>query len=191
MADLPESYEDAKSAIHAAFPSIYDTKFMTFEVRKLLDQNELFKWAGLSPHLLSYLSRLIQFIAFSDVLASTNLEDLTTFMRPKRGPSDLGLQVQHCPEMFVAGDEFARYGECVPCPPISPSLHSFGKEQIHCLSVPIYYDPLPFPFVNAIFLVLDLSRADAKFFHEAGFDAYVTGYCFVMTAHLAASVNYL
>lgn len=126
VADLPESYEDAKSAIHAAFPSIYDTKFMTFEVRKLLDQNELFKWA--------------------DVLASTNLEDLTTFMRPKRGPSDLGLQVQHCPEMFVAGDEFARY---------------------------------------------DLSRADAKFFHEAGFDAYVTGYCFIMTAHLAASVNYL
>ena len=39
--------------------------------------------------------------------------------------------------------------------------------------------------------VLDLSRADAKFFHEAGFDAYVTGYCFIMTAHLAATVNYL
>ena len=52
------------------------------------------------------------FIAFSDVLASTNLEDLTTFMRPKKGPLDLGLQVQHCPEVFVAGDEFARYGEC-------------------------------------------------------------------------------
>ena len=49
----------------------------------------------------------------------------------------------------------------------------------------------PFPFVNAIFLVLDLRRADAKFFHEAGFDAYVTGYCFIMTAHLAATVNYL
>ena len=55
VADLPESYEEAKSAIHAAFPSVYDTKFMTFEVRKLLDKNELFKWAGSSPHPFPYI----------------------------------------------------------------------------------------------------------------------------------------
>ena len=50
VADLPESYEKAKAAIHAAFPSVYDTKFMTFEVRKLLDKNDLYKWAGLLTH---------------------------------------------------------------------------------------------------------------------------------------------
>ena len=50
VADLPESYEKAKAAIHSAFPSVYDTKFMTFEVRKLLDKNDLYKWAGLLTH---------------------------------------------------------------------------------------------------------------------------------------------
>ena len=47
VAALPLSYEEAKSAIHAAFPAVYDTKFLTFEVRKLLEKNELFKFAGL------------------------------------------------------------------------------------------------------------------------------------------------
>ena len=64
VADLPESYEEAKFAIHAAFPSIYDTKFMTFEVRKLLDKNDLFKWAGLSTHALSFLSTTMKFYCF-------------------------------------------------------------------------------------------------------------------------------
>ena len=58
VADLPESYEKAKAAIHSAFPSVYDTKFMTFEVRKLLDKNDLYKWAGLStPVLPTYVIR--------------------------------------------------------------------------------------------------------------------------------------
>ena len=52
VADLPESYEKAKAAIHSAFPSVYDTKFMTFELRKLLDKNDLYKWAGLSTPVL-------------------------------------------------------------------------------------------------------------------------------------------
>ena len=47
-------------------------------------------------------------------------------MRPKKGPLDLGLQVQHCPEVFVAGDEFERYGECMSLN--GPSRHSFGRE---------------------------------------------------------------
>ena len=112
VADLPESYEKAKAAIHAAFPSVYDTKFMTFEVRKLLDKNDLYKWAGfLNSSIIISRSDRNHFRAFSDVLASTNLEDLTTFMRPKRGPLDQGFSVQHCPEVLVAGDEFERYGE--------------------------------------------------------------------------------
>ena len=58
VADLPESYEKAKAAIHSAFPSVYDTKFMTFELRKLLDKNDLYKWAGLStPVLPTYVIR--------------------------------------------------------------------------------------------------------------------------------------
>ena len=81
-------------------------------------------------------------------------------------------------------------------PPISPhSIVLGGEGQMHLLSVQMNYaiDFLPFPVVNAFSLpfVLDLRRAEAKFFHEAGFDAYVTGYCFIMTAHLAATVNYL
>ena len=74
------------------------------------------------------------------------------------------------------------------CTPISPALCIVlgGRDNADTSSD-------FFPLANALTLpsVLDLSRADAKFFHEAGFDAYVTGYCFIMTAHLAATVNYL
>ena len=120
------------------------------------------------------------------MLASTNLEDLTTFMRPKRGPLEQGFTVQHCPEVLVAGDEFERYGE-QSVYPINPALCIVlgGRDKAATSSIRFRLQCTFLPSV------LDLSRADAKFFHEAGFDAYVTGFCFIMTAHLTATVNYL
>ena len=77
------------------------------------------------------------------------------------------------------------------CTPISPALCIVlgGRDKADTSS--IRFRLLSYCQCTFAPSVLDLSRADAEFFHEAGFDAYVTGYCFIMTAHLAATVNYL
>ena len=74
-------------------------------------------------------------------------------MRPKRMPLDLGFNVQHCPEVFVAGDEFERYGEQAECvPQLAPLSAQFweGQGSLHLLSAsdffPIANALLPHPF---------------------------------------------
>ncbi|XP_072760926.1 pre-piRNA 3'-exonuclease trimmer [Anoplolepis gracilipes] len=45
---LPEKYTDFKNSIHQLFPTIYDTKFLSFELRELLSPEEKWKFNSLS-----------------------------------------------------------------------------------------------------------------------------------------------
>ncbi|CAL7951721.1 unnamed protein product [Xylocopa violacea] len=59
---LPESYKKFKSNIHTLFPQIYDTKFVSFELQKLLSKDEaswkLNSLSNLYEHLSSNMSQL-------------------------------------------------------------------------------------------------------------------------------------
>lgn len=44
--NLPLSYDEFKLRVHRAFPRVYDTKHITYEVRRKLEGQDLYKLAG-------------------------------------------------------------------------------------------------------------------------------------------------
>jgi hypothetical protein len=111
---LPASYNQFKKDIHGAFPSVYDTKFLSYELRRRLDDVE---------------SKL------SLPLLSTKLSTLFNSLKEETG------DLMYAP-IITHAEGFERYRETALC-------------------------------------------------HEAGYDAYMTGYAFIKSAHISASLNYL
>ncbi|XP_076754248.1 pre-piRNA 3'-exonuclease trimmer [Xylocopa sonorina] len=76
---LPESYKEFKSNVHSLFPQIYDTKFVSFELRKVLSKDEA-TWK------LNSLSTLYEYF--------TSEQSCLTFNSPRIDLSEYSLDIK-------------------------------------------------------------------------------------------------
>ncbi|XP_069669242.1 pre-piRNA 3'-exonuclease trimmer-like isoform X2 [Periplaneta americana] len=126
---LPTHLTHFKKKIHSLFPVIYDTKFLSFELKKLLKKEDTWDSNVLSNlYLFFKYGRGRHIVLMSPLIQLQNEND-----------QDTQLKVPKC--------------------------SATGAEN---------YDPS--------------QELDVKF-HEAGWDSYCTGYCFIRMAHIFAHVT--
>ncbi|XP_023704440.1 pre-piRNA 3'-exonuclease trimmer isoform X3 [Cryptotermes secundus] len=120
---LPTRLNDFKEEIHRLFPVIYDTKFLSFQMRKILIKEDMWN-SNILSHLYCFFKegRGRYLVLYSPII---ELEDGAEICNPKETASNV-------------------------------------SEQSQDLNVK---------------------------FHEAGWDSYCTGYCFIRMAHIFAHVT--
>ncbi|GFG28528.1 hypothetical protein Cfor_08890 [Coptotermes formosanus] len=128
---LPTQFSDFKKKIHKLFPVIYDTKFLSYEMKKILKKEDLWD--------------------------SNVLSNLYHYFKEGRGRH----VVLYSPIIELKGEA--------------------GGHGI-CWSVS---DPQ-----EARLKMLGQSEDRDEKFHEAGWDSFCTGYCFIRMAHIYASLSF-